>query len=591
MRIGQALGRFMLAALVAACGSTAESTGREAPPPPASGGSCVPGAQAACACDGGQQGVSICTPAAEAGSCVCPGASSPIGSGAAGASTPSTTGADVTGTAGSNAAGTGAAGTGAAGVAGALVGGAGGDTAGAPSVPPTAALAAFVRIRELAIYQPAKVTLARDGAEVVARNAPVVVGKQALLRVFVETLPGFAPRELVAELELVSSEAPVQPLSVTARVSASSTDADLASTLNLELPASALIADLRYAVSLREVGAAAPASPADAGARFPTEPDALAALGARNAGPLRVMLVPYRYEGDGSGRVPELTADRLTAFRDVLAVYYPTSEIMLEVHEPVTYDAAVTPNTGWNEWLEFHCALRGDEAPDPKVLYYGLILPEASQREYGGGVYGISPVPSPAGNYGRCSVGVGFEGAAESTMAHELGHSLGLPHAPCGLDDAGPFPYPEATIGSWGYGFVSKTLKDPETTYDLMSYCDPAFISDFNFERLFERIRYLNLQFDERPAPAVRYQRVLVTGDGRARLRGLVTLARAPGGLEEERVVELFDSAGRSLGEAPAYRFPFSEAGASLWLLPEKTGAASARIDGTGTVALAGGTP
>ena len=590
MRIGLAVELCALAAFAVGCGSTPqspESTGDDGSPP-ASAGVCVPGAQVTGACDGGKQGVSICTPAAQPGMCACPAGSSPSVAGASamigGAGTSAAAGAGA-GTVGP--AGTGA---GAAGAAGMLAGGAGGGTAGAPE-PPAVALAAGVRIRELALYQPTKVTLASDGAEVIARNAPIVIGKQALLRVFVETLPGFAPRDLVAELELSSSEAAVQPLSVTARVSASSTDAELTSTLNNDLPATALVADLRYAVSLHEVGMAAPTSAADPGARFPTEPDTLATLGARNAGPLRVMLVPYRYEGDGSGRTPDLTDEFLASFHDILAVYYPTSEITIDVHEPVAYQASVTPNAGWEQWLDFHCALRGDEAPDPKTLYYGIILPKATQREYGGGIYGISPVPNPAGNYGRCSVGVGFQGPAETTMAHELGHALGLPHAPCGLDNAGPFPYPEAKIGSWGYGFVSKTLKDPEETYDLMSYCDPAFISDYNFEKLFERIRYLNLQFDERPSAPVRYQRLLVTADGRAQLRGVSTLARIPGGPEEERVVALLDAAGHALGNATTYRFPLSEGGTSLWLLPEQAGAASAKLDGASVVSLVGGKP
>jgi hypothetical protein len=479
-----------------------------------------------------------------------------------------------------------------AGAGSTVAAGTSGGVAGMPAAPPEAALAAAVRIREIAIYQPAKVTLASAGAEVIARNAPVVVGKQALLRVSVETLPGFVARDLVAELELVSSESAVQPMSVTTRIAASSSDAELTSTLNILLPATALVGDLRYSVSLHEVAGVTPSGAAEPAARFPTEPGTLAVLGARNAGPLRVRMVPYRYTGDGSNREVDLSPERVQSFQDILSVYYPTSEIVLEVHDPVDYSRGVNPNSGWNEWLDFHCSLRGDEAPDPKVLYYGLIMPAASARAYGSGVYGISPVPSPAGNYGRCSVGVGFEGSGESTMAHELGHSLGLPHAPCGLSDSGPFPYPEASIGTWGYGFVSGTLKDPDETYDLMSYCDPAFISDYNFEKLFERIRYLNLQFDEVSAEPTRYRRVLVGADGIANVRGVVTLSRIPGGPEEARVIDVFDPAGRALGTANAYRFPFSEAGSSLWLVPQSAPAvASARIDGVGVIALTGGTP
>ena len=66
-----------------------------------------------------------------------------------------------------------------------------------------------------------------DGDAIVERNAPVVAGKSALLRVFVEPLPGFRPRELIAVLDLVSSDEAVQPLQVRAHVAAGSIDGDL----------------------------------------------------------------------------------------------------------------------------------------------------------------------------------------------------------------------------------------------------------------------------------------------------------------------------------------------------------------------------
>ncbi|MDE2663339.1 MAG: Ig-like domain-containing protein [Gemmatimonadota bacterium] len=83
------------------------------------------------------------------------------------------------------------------------------------------------------------------------------------------------------------------------------------------------------------------------------------------------------------------------------------------------------------------------------------------------------------------------------TIAHELGHSLNLGHAPCGssrqLDLS--YPYTDGSIGSWGYDFRDGGRLIGPGHKDLMSYCGPAWVSDYHFANAL-RFRL----FDERPS-------------------------------------------------------------------------------------------
>jgi len=69
-------------------------------------------------------------------------------------------------------------------------------------------------------------------------------------------------------------------------------------------------------------------------------------------------------------------------------------------------------------------------------------------------------------------------------VAHELGHTFSLAHAPCGnplgVDPA--YPYSDGSIGAWGYDARSDALVPPDTP-ELMGYCGSQWISDYHFRK------------------------------------------------------------------------------------------------------------
>ena len=137
----------------------------------------------------------------------------------------------------------------------------------------------------------------------------------------------------------------------------------------------------------------------------------------------------------------------------------------------------------WVDLLQDFQLLRLMENGDG--YYYGVV-----RGPPGPGVRGIAYVGRPAS--------LGYPD--REVMAHELGHSMNLRHAPCGFvfDDDPSYPYPDGTIGTWGYDSRSGRLVRPSTR-DFMSYCEPTWISDYHFRKALE----FRLAAETRAAPMI----------------------------------------------------------------------------------------
>ncbi|MCC6525240.1 MAG: hypothetical protein IT373_21485 [Polyangiaceae bacterium] len=382
---------------------------------------------------------------------------------------------------------------------------------------PTLTGAAGVTITEVSIYQGVKRTLAQNG-QPVAANVPLVAERTALVRVFYGAAPEAVGQSLVGRLEITGRA----PLDVPFTAAAASLEHDLATTLNFDVPAEWMTDPFGYRVSILSLGLAD-----NAAAHYPVgAPEILPVEGPRNV--FRVVIAPFEYNADGSGRVPDTSPAAVESFRQRLLQLYPVSNVEVTVRAPEPWNQAIQPDgTGWQEVGIRLFGIRNNEAPSQDYYYFGLFDPAASFFQFCGmgcllGVTLLNDTPADVGNPQlRLGLGVGFPEYARDTMAHELGHAHGREHVNCGqgLDPQSidpNYPYSGQTIGAWGFDIVNHALVDPAVYSDIMGYCDTQWISDYNFAALLARGKNVNLPRYHEPVARVRYELVAVGADSAA---------------------------------------------------------------------------
>ena len=165
----------------------------------------------------------------------------------------------------------------------------------------------------------------------------------------------------------------------------------------------------------------------------------------------------------------------------------PVGELSVTAHEPVL----TSTRNGWT--------LR-DETAAIRVM-------EGGTGHYMGMMFSPTEVSGVAFNPGRSS----FSEPVGWVMAHELGHNLNLDHAPCGTGENYSFPYPDGSIGVWGYDSEHADRLVPPSTQDLMSYCQPQWISDYHFSNA---LRYRLFDEGSPAAAAIAASRSLLLWGG-----------------------------------------------------------------------------
>lgn len=310
---------------------------------------------------------------------------------------------------------------------------------------------AELTVRGVAPVGDVRVVRAEYGQTVLSPTLKLVPGKAAMIRVFV--LADTANLATTAALHRVVDGAVVETLPLVGPTTVPTVeDAALAATWVAKLPAAWIAPGLRLRVTVDEEDLLPESDETNNSLELSP------AVGKANA--LAITAVPVVYK--------EKTAT-IYDFRDSLIEIFPVAQVTKQDRAPYTFTGDFTNvYGGWADLLGDIASLRNVDGSQEH--YFGLI-----DTSEGGGIAGLGFLGQPA------AVGLSYYG---HIVPHELGHNLSLPHAPCGpvSGTASGYPYAGGEIGT--YGVIAENLQlVPKTYKDLMSYCQPTWISDFFYDR------------------------------------------------------------------------------------------------------------
>ena len=439
---------------------------------------------------------------------------------------------------------------------------------------PTGDLATGLSISKIAVYQGVEVLVMEDGDEA-NRNAPIVAGRPGILRVFVEIDSGFDDRDIDGYLQFEDNAVAAQ--TVTLDVDEDSRDHSLNSTFNFEI--ASFSTDLAFQVTLHETdGNSSSGSSADS--IWPSSGYHDLDVESSGGG-IEIVVIPVEYNADSSGRLPDTSDGQMADLADAIWAMYPTPDIELTVGNPMPWSQTIGANgSGWSDVLDGIMELRFDRGAAQTEYYYGMFEPASSLSNFCGGgcVSGLSMLAMSAGDdWARASVGLGYSGEGSiGTLLHEVGHAHGRSHSPCGLggQQSDPsYPYSSAVIGVYGYDMGSPSnpeggsLRDPNDN-DVMSYCSPNWISDYQFEEIFDRVRSVNqlARYEAAKGEGTIWWTAKVDLDG-ARIGRRLDLGRPPSSGEERHVLYL-DLRGEAVDSAWGRFVPYDHIDGGMVLFP-----------------------
>ncbi len=304
-----------------------------------------------------------------------------------------------------------------------------------------------------------------------AGDVPLVAGRPGLLRVFVSSnLPNdLAPPVRVRLYQGGAQLAAWTLTPAAAGVPLAGVDDSLAAPWSVVVPGAllqpgiALLVDVDPAGDVVQPDRGPDVFPASATPR---------PLDVRLTAPMQVRFVPVLLDSaTDAGQVDD--GNKEDFLRDARRMF-PTDSFDADVH--AVFSSSATTTTTQEAWSQIIAEIQTLQvAEGTSRLYYGVLRDEPGRAWCGLGFVG-----------GRAAIGV--DACGSLVAAHEWGHNFGRFHAPCG-NPANPdldYPYPGAAIGTWGWDESTGARFRPTAYTDVMSYCDPEWISDYSYRGILD---------------------------------------------------------------------------------------------------------
>jgi hypothetical protein len=430
-------------------------------------------------------------------------------------------------------------------------------------------LARSLSISSVDAYQTIQIPL--HGGEPVADVAPLIAGRETLIRISATPQPGAQPEAVTAEVIVEGGATPLILRDTKTLTQPSRQDA-LSSTFNVTIPRGALTPASSLSVRLsvpRQGDVVAPG--ASHPAAWPAERTQHPLAARADSGALRVVLVPLKYDYDDSGRLPDTSPARVARYEALLRALFPSTDVQISVHEPISWDQSLR----FGNINQMLVQLKEDERADDDLYYYALVNPADTFEEYCGRSCTTGQSFTTSNNAdGVYRVGSGLGYATDDrlwTLAHELGHMHGRGHAPCDVsfwNADGDYPHGGGLVGVWGWDQRDGSLKDPDEIADMMGYCDDQWLSDYTYVGMFERSVRIAGRNALRTFAAPRAHRFLtIPAQGAPQWGRSIKLRGGHTGDEIE--VRLLDAAGRLVGTLMLPRIPTGHDGAQELLVPQ----------------------